>query len=194
MDLEAIFVKHCTDLYANLRSRHAAKYNITAKQAQRTGRQRRITRMEIRIPFTRSELIELVRKQWFRGNVNQPIPCIYCRGWIDAGSFSIDHYHSWRQTKDSRFENLRACCQLCNELKGDFDGDMFDRLRRVMDEAVFGIRCRDGVVVDLMASEVRNVWSLMRMGWGYKRSAFMGRANVAKKKEFDGQMILEEEF
>src|SRR5215469_3913638 len=112
-----IFMHHSAKVYAGIRGRHTAKYSKRGKLVQPA----------IPVPYTLDEFRYWVASEWFDFKP-APIHCYYCREWIDAGSFTVDHKMAWRTSKDSRFPNLVLCCKSCNLAKGDFTEYFFKSL------------------------------------------------------------------
>ena len=166
--LAKIFSRRCDIAYAGLRSKHSAKFKHGVE-----------TRCAIPIPFSAAELREWIRNRWFLGDVEQPIPCFYCAAWIDCSTFSLDHAVPWRVSLDSSFSNLRLCCEDCNSAKSDLQGETFVLLLLVLNRY-------------FRTLDVQKILSLVRMGGGYKRLAYIGHKQ--KPVPISAQMDIPNDF
>lgn len=156
MSLELVFTKHTDGVWSTLRKKHEERRNDNNA----------VVRAAIPMPFEKQEFVAWVRAQ-FKGNIDAPIPCFFCRRWIDSGTYSLDHDVPFRDCFDSTFANLRLCCLECNLTKGDMRGEVFIKLRLLLDR-------------EFSRQDVARILSRLKMGGGYKRLAFIQRKQAAR--------------
>ena len=81
------------------------------------------------LPFSREQFEQWMLDMIFKGKPDQAIPCCYCNKWINAGNVWIDHFIPIARNGSLDLDNLLACCQQCNVLKGKLSPPAFDATR-----------------------------------------------------------------
>lgn len=56
------------------------------------------------------------------------LPCPYCRAPIDILNLTLDHVIPRSQDGASTLENMQACCEDCNHMKGEMSHEAFAML------------------------------------------------------------------
>jgi hypothetical protein len=78
----------------------------------------RVERLDLFLPFTLAEFRAWLLKEVFSGSAEKAIQCTYCRDWMHAGNFVMDHKDPVCYGGSVGFENLTPACASCNTLKG----------------------------------------------------------------------------
>ena len=93
--------------------------------------QRRVERLygsRAVLPFTLRELRAWLIDTHFNGSVEAAIACAYCRTWLNAGNFVLDHHDPLFFGGALGFDNLNVTCESCNTLKGRMTAGGFQAL------------------------------------------------------------------
>lgn len=160
------FLARTSSLYSAMKQRFSEKRNKVG----------RIIRIGRELPFTRDQFQNWVAMKL--GGTEGAVQCRYCRVWMTALDIGFDHVEPVSQGGGLGLDNLDACCDACNRLKGNLTYRTFMWLIAAMLKA--------GLPNEMTVADRKNLESRLKTGGMQYRGKFV------KEKPAPGSMIPKE--